>query len=68
MVRDIVSAIGLSQRICDVPQEIKTAILQQTFYFYENRGESAIISKNGIVAELTLIPQTKATLQRFKRV
>ena len=51
-----------------LPQEIKTAILQQTFYLYENRGESAVISRSGIVAELTLSPQAKATLQRFRRV
>jgi uncharacterized phiE125 gp8 family phage protein len=50
------------------PQRIKTAILQQTFYLYENRGESAVISRSGIVAELTLSPQAKATLQRFRRV
>jgi len=52
----------------NLPQEIKTAILQQTFYLYENRGESAVISRSGIVAELTLSPQAKATLQRFRRV
>jgi uncharacterized phiE125 gp8 family phage protein len=51
-----------------LPQEIKTAILQQTFYLYENRGESAVISRSGVVAELTLSPQAKATLQRFRRV
>ena len=51
-----------------LPQEIKTAILQQTFYLYENRGESAVISRSGTVAELTLSPQAKATLQRFRRV
>lgn len=51
-----------------LPQEIKTAILQQVFYLYENRGESAVISRSGIVAELTLSPQAKATLQRFRRV
>jgi hypothetical protein len=50
------------------PQRIKTAILQQTFYLYENRGESAVISRSGVVAELTLSPQAKATLQRFRRV
>lgn len=52
----------------NLPQEIKTAILQQTFYLYENRGESAVISRSGVVAELTLSPQAKATLQRFRRV
>ena len=50
------------------PSRIKTAILQQVFYLYENRGESAVISRSGIVAELTLSPQAKATLQRFRRV
>lgn len=50
------------------PSRIKTAILQQVFYLYENRGESAIISRSGIVAELTLSPQAKATLQRIRRV
>lgn len=50
------------------PERIKSAILQQTFYLYENRGESAVISRSGIVAELTLSPQAKATLQRFRRV
>lgn len=51
-----------------LPQEIKSAILQQIFYLYENRGESAVISRSGVVAELTLSPQAKATLQRFRRV
>ena len=51
-----------------LPQEIKTAILQQVFYLYENRGESAVISRSGVVAELTLSPQAKSTLQRFRRV
>jgi uncharacterized phiE125 gp8 family phage protein len=51
-----------------LPQEIKTAILQQVFYLYENRGDTAIISRSGIVAELTLSPQARATLQRIRRV
>ena len=50
------------------PSKIKTAILQQVFYLYENRGESAVISRSGVVAELTLSPQAKATLNRFRRV
>jgi uncharacterized phiE125 gp8 family phage protein len=50
------------------PQRIKSAILQQVFYLYENRGESAQITRSGMVAELTLSPQAKSTLQRFRRV
>lgn len=49
------------------PSRIKTAILQQVFYLYENRGESAVITRSGIVADITLSPQAKATLQRLKR-
>lgn len=51
-----------------LPQEIKTAILQQVFYLYENRGETSLITRSGIVADITLSPQAKATLQRFRRV
>lgn len=51
-----------------LPSELKTAILQQVFYLYTNRGETAQASRNGTVVELTLSPQTKATLSRVRRL
>lgn len=51
-----------------LPSELKTAVLQQVFYLYTNRGETAQASRNGTVVELTLSPQAKATLSRVRRV
>lgn len=50
------------------PSKIKTAIKQQVFFLYENRGEGIIITRSGIVANLTLSPQANSTLQRLRRV
>lgn len=42
------------------PEKIKTAIKQQVFFLYENRGEKNV--------ETTLSAQAKSTLQRLRRV
>jgi len=49
------------------PSRIKTAILQQTFFLYENRGEAPMIYR-GVEAAITMSPQALATLQRLRRV
>lgn len=49
------------------PQKIKSAILQQTFFLYEIRGESPMIYR-GAEAAITMSPQAMATLQRLRRV
>lgn len=49
------------------PSRIKTAILQQTFFLYENRGENPLIYR-GVETDITMSPQAKATLQRLRRV
>lgn len=49
------------------PQKIKSAILQQTFFLYENRGENPLIYR-GVETDITMSPQAKATLQRLRRV
>ena len=48
------------------PSRLKTAILQQVFYLYTNRGETAAVTRTGVI-DLTLSPQAKATLQRLRR-
>lgn len=49
------------------PKRIKTAILQQVFFLYENRGEAPMIYR-GVEAAITMSPQALATLQRLRRV
>lgn len=49
------------------PKKIITAIKQQTFFLYQNRGESPLIYR-GVEAAITLSPQALATLQRLRRV
>lgn len=51
-----------------IPASLKSAVLQQVFYLYNNRGETSQASRNGTVVELTLSPQAKATLSRVRRV
>ncbi len=63
----LVYTAGYGSTEWPLPQEIKTAILAQVFYLYENRGDQAIISRTGIV-DITLSPQTRSTLSRIKRV
>ena len=50
-----------------LPGELKIAVLQQVFYLYNTRGETAQASRSGTVVELTLSPQARATLTRLKR-
>lgn len=50
------------------PQKIITAIKQQTFFLYENRGERAIIDRYGGQDRINLSPQAQSTLQRIRRV
>lgn len=49
------------------PSKIITAIKQQTFFLYENRGENPEIYR-GVEAAITMSPQALATLQRLRRV
>lgn len=49
------------------PAKIITAIKQQTFFLYENRGENPEIYR-GVEAAITMSPQAIATLQRLRRV
>ncbi len=49
------------------PTKILTAIKQQTFFLYENRGERAIIDRYGDQDRINLSPQAEATLRRIKR-
>ena len=49
------------------PSRIITAIKQQVFFLYENRGENPLINR-GQEAAITLSPQARATLQRIRRV
>lgn len=48
-----------------LPGELKTAILQQFFYIYHNRGEIIDFNRQGDFAALS--QQAKATLQRLRR-
>lgn len=50
------------------PKRIKSAILQQTFFLYENRGDRAIIDRFGGQDRISLSPQAMATLKRLRRV
>ena len=50
-----------------LPEKLKIAVLQQIFYLYNNRGEEATANRSGMIVELTLSPQARATLQRIKR-
>lgn len=49
------------------PSKFITAIKQQTFFLYENRGDNPLIYR-GVEAAITLSPQALATLQRLRRV
>lgn len=49
------------------PQKFITAIKQQVFFLYQNRGENPFIYR-GVETDLTMSPQAKATLQRLRRV
>jgi uncharacterized phiE125 gp8 family phage protein len=49
------------------PAKFITAIKQQTFFLYENRGDDPLIYR-GVEAAITLSPQALATLQRLRRV
>lgn len=49
------------------PVKFITAIKQQTFFLYENRGDNPLIYR-GVESAITLSPQALATLQRLRRV
>jgi len=64
----LVYVAGYGSTEWPLPQEIKTAILEQVFYLYQNRGETALASRDGSVVMTTLSPQARSTLNRIKRV
>lgn len=50
-----------------LPEEFKTAIKEQVFFLYNNRGEESERSRDGVVVQQGLSPMAKSILKPLKR-